>query len=112
PHRPCEMRALLASSSERRHHRHASGTLRPLRERGWRPCQCMKQLFVIALPIFALDQATKWWIIGRSGGVIGWQETILPDFFDLCYLANTGAAFSLFLGPQTIFFLLFFFFSM
>ena len=63
----------------------------------------MKQLFAIALPIFALDQATKWWIIGRSGGVIGWQETIIPDFFDLCYLANTGAAFSSFGGRNNLF---------
>ena len=32
----------------------------------------------------------------KSGGVIGWQENVVPDFFDLCYLANTGAAFSSF----------------
>jgi signal peptidase II len=63
----------------------------------------MKRLLVIALPIFALDQATKWWILGRSGGVIGWQETIIPDFFDLCYLANTGAAFSSFGGRNSLF---------
>jgi signal peptidase II len=63
----------------------------------------MKQLFAIALPILALDQATKWWIIGRSGGVIGWQETIIPDVFDLCYLANTGAAFSSFGGRNNLF---------
>ena len=56
----------------------------------------MKLLPAIALPIFALDQATKWWILGKSGGVIGWQENVVPDFFDLCYLANTGAAFSSF----------------
>ena len=56
----------------------------------------MKILPAIALPIFILDQATKWWILGKSGGVIGWQENVVPDFFDLCYLANTGAAFSSF----------------
>ena len=56
----------------------------------------MKLLPAIALPIFILDQATKWWILGKSGGVIGWQENVVPDFFDLCYLANTGAAFSSF----------------
>ena len=56
----------------------------------------MKLLLALALPIFAFDQATKWWILGKSEGVIGWQETVVPDFFDLCYLANTGAAFSSF----------------
>ena len=56
----------------------------------------MKFLLALALPIYALDQATKWWILGKSGGVIGWQEPVIPDFFDLCYLANTGAAFSSF----------------
>ena len=56
----------------------------------------MKLLLALALPIFALDQATKWWILGKSGSVIGWQEAVIPDFFDLCYLANTGAAFSSF----------------
>ena len=56
----------------------------------------MKLLLALALPIFALDQATKWWILGKSGGVIGWQEPVIPNFFDLCYLANTGAAFSSF----------------
>ena len=63
----------------------------------------MKFLLALALPIFALDQATKWWIIGKSGGVIGWQQSVIPDFFDLCYLANTGAAFSMFHGNNTPF---------
>lgn len=61
----------------------------------------MKLLFSLALPIFALDQATKWWVIGKSGGVIGWQEPVIPGFFDWCYLANTGAAFSSFHNNNT-----------
>ena len=56
----------------------------------------MKFLLALALPIYALDQATKWWILGKSDGFIGWQEPVIPGFFDLCYLANTGAAFSSF----------------
>ena len=63
----------------------------------------MKFLLALALPIFALDQATKWWIIGKSGGIIGWQQSVIPDVFDLCYLANTGAAFSMFHGNNTPF---------
>jgi signal peptidase II len=63
----------------------------------------MKQLFAIALPIFALDQATKWWIIARAHGVLGWEETIIPDFFTLRYVVNTGAAFSSFRGNNSFF---------
>ena len=66
----------------------------------------MKLLLALALPIFALDQVTKWWIIGKSGGIIGWQQSIIPDFFDLCYLANTGAAFSMFHGNNSPFILI------
>lgn len=63
----------------------------------------MKLLFALALPIYALDQATKWWILGKSEGVLGWQETVIPGIFDLCYWANTGAAFSMFHGNNTPF---------
>ena len=63
----------------------------------------MKFLLALALPIYALDQATKWWILGKSGGEIGWQEPVIPNFFDLCYLANTGAAFSMFRDNNTPF---------
>jgi signal peptidase II len=55
----------------------------------------MKFLLALALPLYALDQATKWWIIHRSGGVLGWEEEIVPGFFHLVYWGNTGAAFSL-----------------
>lgn len=63
----------------------------------------MKLLLAIALPVYALDQATKWWILGRSGGEIGWHEPVIPGFFDLYYLANTGAAFSMFRGNNAVF---------
>ena len=63
----------------------------------------MKLLLALSLPIYALDQATKWWILGKSGGVIGWFEPVIPGYFDLCYLANTGAAFSAFAGNNTPF---------
>lgn len=63
----------------------------------------MKLLLALALPIYALDQATKWWILGKSGGFIGWHEPVIPGFFDLCYLANTGAAFSSFSNNNNAF---------
>ena len=62
----------------------------------------MKFLFSIALPLYALDQGTKWWIVkhfelGRDG------YTVVPGFFDLVYWANTGAAFSAFTGNNKFF---------
>ena len=63
----------------------------------------MKFLLALALPIYALDQATKWWILGKSEGFIGWHEPVIPGFFDLCYLANTGAAFSMFSDSNNAF---------
>ena len=63
----------------------------------------MKFLLGVALPLYALDQATKSWIVVRSRGQIGWQETVIPDFFDLCHFGNTGAAFSMFRGNNTFF---------
>src|SRR6187402_1629238 len=66
----------------------------------------MKFLLSLALPLYALDQATKWWIIAKSEGLIGWHETVIPDYFELCYLANTGAAFSMFHDNNLFFIIL------
>jgi signal peptidase II len=55
----------------------------------------VKFLLALALPLYALDQATKWWILHRAGGVLGWEEEIIPNFFHLVYWGNTGAAFSM-----------------
>jgi signal peptidase II len=55
----------------------------------------MKFLLSLALPLYALDQATKWWILHRAEGVLGWEEEIIPNFFKLVYWGNTGAAFSM-----------------
>ncbi|MDQ3621472.1 MAG: signal peptidase II [Verrucomicrobiota bacterium] len=60
-------------------------------------------LLAIALPVYALDQVTKWWILDRSNGVIGWNEPVIPGFFELYYLANTGAAFSMFKNNNAFF---------
>jgi len=66
----------------------------------------MRFLLALSLPLYALDQATKWWIIHRSGGVLGWEEEIVPGFFKLCYWGNTGAAFSLGRDNNTFFIVL------
>lgn len=58
---------------------------------------------LIALPLYALDQLTKEWVLRRFEE--GQGEQIIPGFFDLVYWKNTGAAFS-FLSEHNGFFLL------
>jgi signal peptidase II len=60
---------------------------------------------VISLPLYALDQATKWWVVHH----IEFREetlTIVPNFFYLVYWGNTGAAFSAFTNNNLAFTLL------
>ena len=65
----------------------------------------MKLLFALALPAYALDQATKWWVIGRMP-FNGDPEPVIPGFFYLCHWGNTGAAFSMFHDSNTGFIVL------
>ena len=62
----------------------------------------MKLIFVLALPLYALDQATKWWVIRHLALSHEWPPVdsgthlaVIPDWFHLVYWANTGAAFSI-----------------
>src|SRR5438067_7709949 len=59
----------------------------------------MKRLLLIALPLYALDQLTKWLIIRHFE--IYSARTIIPGFFDLVYVTNTGAAFGSFTGRNS-----------
>lgn len=61
----------------------------------------MKFLLAVALPLYALDQATKWWIVQHFQ--LHEQRAVIPDFFDLVYFSNTGAAFSSFAGKNSFF---------
>jgi len=65
----------------------------------------VKFLASIALPLYALDQATKWWIVQHLE-LYTERRTIIPNFFDLVYFSNTGAAFSAFTGKNTFFIVL------
>jgi signal peptidase II len=63
----------------------------------------MKFLAALVLPLYALDQATKWaTVIGYERGALP-RVVIPPETFELVYWQNTGAAFSLsfFSDPQT-----------
>jgi signal peptidase II len=55
----------------------------------------MKFLFGVTLPLYFLDQATKWWVV-RHIEYQAEQWEIVPGFFHLCYWDNTGAAFGMF----------------
>jgi signal peptidase II len=55
----------------------------------------MRLLLLLALPSYALDQVTKWWVI-RSLEFEGDPVPVVPGFFYLCHWGNTGAAFGSF----------------
>lgn len=46
-----------------------------------------------ALPLYVLDQVSKWWIVRAFFPYE--RRTVIPGFFDLCYWTNTEAAFSM-----------------
>lgn len=58
--------------------------------------------FLVPLLIsYPLDQITKHWIAANF--YYGERQTVIPDLFDLTYVRNPGAAFSLFAsGPAEI----------
>lgn len=49
---------------------------------------------LLALVLYILDQATKWWAAARVP--FEHEEPIIPGFFHLGHYGNTGAAFSMF----------------
>lgn len=52
----------------------------------------MRLLLSVTLPLYALDQLTKWLVVRSIEFESG--RSIIPGFFDLVYFGNTGAAFS------------------
>lgn len=50
-------------------------------------------LLGVVLPLYALDQASKWWIVREFFPYE--RRTVIHGFFDLCYWTNTEAAFSM-----------------
>jgi signal peptidase II len=61
----------------------------------------MKHLIFLGLPLFALDQLTKWLV--RQNIPYGAEIPIIPGFFSLVHASNTGAAFSMFTGNNFFF---------
>ena len=61
----------------------------------------MKLLFLVTLPLILIDQLTKWLI--QTHIPYGSAVPIIPGFFSLVYVSNTGAAFSIFQGNNFFF---------
>jgi signal peptidase II len=51
--------------------------------------------------VILLDQLTKWWII--SSFFLHESREVVPGFFNLTFVTNTGAAFGLLAGRETAF---------
>src|SRR5262249_57637408 len=61
----------------------------------------MKFILFLSLPLYALDQLTKHWVL-RSISLYD-ARVVVPDFFNLVNVTNTGAAFGSFRGNNTFF---------
>ena len=61
----------------------------------------MKYLLFLALPLLLLDQWTKFLVLERIG--FGTEIPVIPGFFSLVHVTNTGAAFGVMRGNNTFF---------
>ena len=56
-------------------------------------------LLLVSLPLYVLDQATKWLVVHRIDEAIA----VVPGWFDLVSVTNTGAAWGMFKDSNTAF---------
>ena len=61
----------------------------------------MKYIFFLSLPLYLLDRMTKYWILHSVDP--DQPRTIVPDFFHLVNITNTGAAFGSFKNNNAFF---------
>lgn len=54
----------------------------------------MRFVFLLSLPLYCLDQFTKWLALAHIGP--DEPRIVIPDFFALVFVTNTGAAFGSF----------------
>lgn len=66
----------------------------------------MSWVLLLALPCYLADQWTKWLIYTHMG--IGNGFTVIPGFFDIIHMRNTGAAFGMLQGLPEAYRTLFF----
>ena len=61
----------------------------------------MRFILFLTLPLYALDQLTKQWVMRSISPYEA--RSVVPDFFNLVNVPNTGAAFGSFKGNNTFF---------
>jgi signal peptidase II len=61
----------------------------------------MKFFLFLSLPLYALDQITKWWVLRHIGSED--IHVVVPDFFSLVNVTNNGAAFGSFKNNNAFF---------
>src|SRR5438067_1104322 len=61
----------------------------------------MRFILFSSLPLYALDQLTKQWVLRSITSYDA--RVVVPDFFNLVNVTNTGAAFGSFKGNNTFF---------
>ena len=65
----------------------------------------MKFILLLSLPLYALDQVTKWWVL-RTVHPEERPVPVIHDFFYLVNVTNTGAAFGSFRNNNAFFIVL------
>ena len=60
----------------------------------------MLSFFMIIVAVVCIDQVTKVWIMGNFA--LYESRVIIPDLFNLTYLTNNGAAFSILAGQPAL----------
>ncbi len=61
----------------------------------------MKLLLFLSLPLYALDQWSKWWVLRNIDPAR--PHVKIPDWFELVNVTNNGAAFGSFRGNNPFF---------
>ena len=69
---------------------------KPVSNRGGLLIPAVKWGLFLVLPCYALDQWTKWLVCREVD--LGTGFTVIPGFFDIIHMRNTGAAFSMLQG--------------
>jgi len=59
----------------------------------------IRLLLFLSLPLYVIDQLTKGWIV-RTFELNGEERVVVPGFFTLHHVANTGIAFGQFNGGR------------
>ncbi|NOQ45646.1 MAG: signal peptidase II, partial [Desulfobulbaceae bacterium] len=55
-----------------------------------------KYFAAVLLPVIVVDQLTKFWIV--QAFALYESRVVIPGFFNITYLTNTGAAFGILAG--------------